>query len=146
MFSITNENEIGEVVDFNEVKSNDYFDLLKYLIRNGYIDETYADYMTYFYENSISRVDKIFLRSITDEKAKGYDYQLENPQKVMSFLRPQDFNKEEILNYSLLTYLLQTECHEELLEKLIVQLSKSNKFEFIRGFFEITSEMPTCVK
>ena len=146
VFSITNENEIGEVVDFNEVKSNDYFDLLKYLIRNGYIDETYADYMTYFYENSISRVDKIFLRSITDEKAKGYDYQLENPQKVMSFLRPQDFNKEEILNYSLLTYLLQTECHEELLEKLIVQLSKSNKFEFIRGFFEITSEMPTCVK
>lgn len=41
-----------------------------------YIDETYADYMTYFYENSLSRIDKTFLRSVTDRKAKEYTYQL----------------------------------------------------------------------
>lgn len=56
IFTITSTNEIGNVTDFNEIKSSEYFDLLKYLIRNGYIDETYADYMTYFYENSLSRV------------------------------------------------------------------------------------------
>ena len=70
IFSITSINDIDEEIDFNEIKSNEYFDLLKYLIRNGYIDETYTDYMTYFYENSLSRTDKIFLRSITDKKAK----------------------------------------------------------------------------
>ena len=70
IFSITSTNEIGKVTEFNEIKSSEYFDLLKYLIRNGYIDETYADYMTYFYENSLSRIDKTFLRSITDRKAK----------------------------------------------------------------------------
>lgn len=74
IFSITSTNEIGCITDFNEIKGSEYFDLLKYLIRNGYIDETYADYMTYFYENSLSRVDKIFLRSITDRKAKEYTY------------------------------------------------------------------------
>ena len=58
--------------DFKEIKSSEYFDLLKYLIRDGYIDETYTDYMTYFYENSLSRIDKVFLRSITDQKAKEY--------------------------------------------------------------------------
>ncbi len=78
IFSITSTNEIGDVTDFNEIKSSEYFDLLKYLIRNGYIDETYADYMTYFYENSLSRIDKIFLRSITDRKAKEYTYKLKN--------------------------------------------------------------------
>lgn len=62
IFSTTSTNEIGVVREFKEIKSSEYFDLLKYLIRHGYIDETYSDYMTYFYENSLSRVDKIFLR------------------------------------------------------------------------------------
>ena len=43
IFGIKSENEIGKVTEFNEIKSSEYFDLLKYLIRNGYIDETYAD-------------------------------------------------------------------------------------------------------
>ena len=55
IFSITSTNEIGKVTEFNEIKSSEYFDLLKYLIRNGYIDETYADYMTYFYEYRLYR-------------------------------------------------------------------------------------------
>lgn len=36
-------NEIGEVDEFKTIKSSDYFELLKFLIRNGYIDETYSD-------------------------------------------------------------------------------------------------------
>lgn len=58
VFSLVSTNEIGEEINFNEIKKSDYFSLVKYLIRNGYIDETYADYMTYFYENSLSRIDK----------------------------------------------------------------------------------------
>ena len=106
IFGIKSENEIGKVTEFNEIKSSEYFDLLKYLIRNGYIDETYADYMTYFYENSLSRIDKTFLRSITDKKAKEYNYKLKNPQLVVSRLRLVDFDQEETLNYDLFTYLL----------------------------------------
>ena len=74
IFSVTSKNDIGIETDFNDIKSNEYFDLLKYLIRNGYIDETYADYMTYFYENSLSRIDKAFLCSITHKKTKDYIY------------------------------------------------------------------------
>ena len=97
IFSITSTNEIGYVTEFNEIKSSEYFDLLKYLIRNGYIDETYADYMTYFYENSLSRVDKTFLRSITDKRAKDYTYKLKDPKLVVSRLR--------LVDFSILTYL-----------------------------------------
>lgn len=93
IFSITSTNEIGKVTEFNEIKSSEYFDLLKYLIRNGYIDETYADYMTYFYENSLSRIDKTFLRSVTDKKAKEYTYKLKNPKLVVSRLRLVDFDQ-----------------------------------------------------
>ncbi|MDR2652098.1 MAG: hypothetical protein LBC68_07255 [Prevotellaceae bacterium] len=77
IFKIDHTNEIGEKNNFNEIKSSEYFDLLKYLIRNGYIDETYSDYMTYFYANNLSKIDKIFLRSVTDKRAKESSYSLE---------------------------------------------------------------------
>lgn len=146
IFSITSTNEIGVVTDFNEIKSSEYFDLLKYLIRNGYIDETYADYMTYFYENSLSRIDKTFLRSVTDRKAKEYTYQLKNPQMVISRLRLIDFDQEEILNFSLLTYLLHTQTHIKYLERFLDQLKKTKNFKFIGAYFDITSEMPSYIK
>ena len=146
IFSITSINDIDEEIDFNEIKSNEYFDLLKYLIRNGYIDETYTDYMTYFYENSLSRTDKIFLRSITDKKAKLYTYHLENPKKVVSRLRLVDFDQEEILNFDLLTYLLSNQSHDDYLDKFITQLKNSMKLGFIGLYFDITTELPEYVK
>lgn len=146
IFSVTSINEIGKVTDFNEIKSSEYFDLLKYLIRNGYIDETYADYMTYFYENSLSRIDKIFLRSITDKKAKEYSYKLKNPQMVVLRLRLVDFDQEEILNFSLLTYLLNTKTHADYLEKFINQLKATNNYKFVGQYFDVASDRNEYVK
>ncbi len=145
IFSVTSTNEIGKVTEFNEIKSSEYFDLLKYLIRNGYIDETYADYMTYFYENSLSRIDKTFLRSITDKKAKEYTYKLKNPQLVVSRLRLVDFDQEETLNFDLFTYLLQT-SRIDYVERLIDQLKNSKNFKFIGEFFNTTSELPVYIE
>lgn len=146
IFSITSTNEIGCITDFNEIKGSEYFDLLKYLIRNGYIDETYADYMTYFYENSLSRVDKIFLRSITDRKAKEYTYHLKNPALIVSRLRLVDFDQEEILNFDLLTYLLQATSHIKYLERLIDQLRETKNFKFIGEYFDIAPEIQPYIK
>lgn len=146
IFSITSINDIDEEIDFNEIKSNEYFDLLKYLIRNGYIDETYTDYMTYFYENSLSRTDKIFLRSITDKKAKLYTYHLENLKKVVSRLRLVDFDQEEILNFDLLTFLLNNRDNADYLNRLLNQLKDSKNFDFTGSYFDITTELPEYVK
>ena len=66
LFSASTVNELGEINDYKEVKRSNYFDLLKFLIREGYIDETYCDYMSYFYEGGICANDKIYLRRITD--------------------------------------------------------------------------------
>lgn len=146
IFSVTSTNEIGKVTEFNEIKGSEYFDLLKYLIRNGYIDETYADYMTYFYENSLNRIDKTFLRSVTDKKAKDYTYQLKNPPLVVSRLRLVDFDQEEILNFDLLTYLLQTQSHIEYLERFLDQLRETRNFKFIGAYFDVTTEVSAYIK
>lgn len=146
IFKITTKNEIGEITNFYEIKSSEYFDLLKFLIRNGYIDETYADYMSYFYENSLSRIDKIFLRSITDKKAKEYTYQLKNPQLVVSRLKLVDFDQEEILNFDLLTYLLHSLSYTEYIERFIDQLKNTKNFKFIGAYFDMTSELSSYIK
>lgn len=146
IFGVTSTNQIGNVTDFKEIKSSEYFDLLKYLIRNGYIDETYADYMTYFYENSLSRIDKTFLRSVTDRKAKEYTYQLKDPALVVSRLKLADFDQEEILNFDLFTYLLQTQSCVECLERFIDQLRETKNFKFICAYFDVKTEMPSYIK
>ncbi|MGP8939873.1 hypothetical protein V1605_11760 [Enterobacter soli] len=145
IFKLTYTNEIGEERDFNEIKSSEYFDLLKYLIRDGYIDETYTDYMTYFYENSLSRIDKMFLRSITDQKGKEFTYQLKNPKLVVARLREVDFEQEEALNFDLLTYLLQTPVQLNLIKRLFKQLRKDRRVEFIRGYFETERAQPVFI-
>lgn len=149
VFSITNTNGIGEVFNFNEIKKSEYFNLLKYLIRNGYIDETYTDYMSYFYENSISRTDKIFLRSIADKKAKEYTYKLKNPKLVVLRLKIVDFEQEEILNFDLLTYLLNTLSNKEYIEKFMIQLKITKNFKFISEFLDnpdLLNELPAFIK
>lgn len=50
-----------------------------------------ADYMTYFYPNSLSVVDKKFLRSVRDKQAKEYAYSLKNPALTLTYLNIADF-------------------------------------------------------
>jgi hypothetical protein len=145
IFKVTTKNDIGIETDFNEIKGNEYFALLKYLIWNGYIDETYADYMTYFYENSLSRTDKTFLRSITDKKAKEYTYQLKNPKLVVGRLCPVDFEQEEILNFSLLQYLLKDSSNIGFLNRFLDQLKQTANFEFVGAYFDTERELSAYV-
>ncbi|MBQ3199620.1 MAG: hypothetical protein IJB67_04585 [Firmicutes bacterium] len=146
VFSLTVTNEIGAKNDFSEIKGSEYFALVKYLIRNGYIDETYADYMTYFYENSLSRVDKTFLRSITDKKAKPYNYELKSPEMVFSRLQPNDFDQEETQNFMLCDYLLSKKSSSEHLARFVSQLRNSKKYSFISQYFNCTAHMPLFIQ
>jgi hypothetical protein len=138
IFKVTHTNEIGKVFDFNEIKGSNYFLLIKYLIRNGYIDETYPDYMTYFYEHSLSRIDKIFLRSVTDEDAKEYTYKLKSPEIVLARLSTANFDKEEVLNFDLLVYLLehQVGINKDKMHRMLKQLREGKNFKFISLYFE----------
>lgn len=140
VFAINHTNEIGETNEFKEIKSSNYFDLLKFLIRNGYIDETYQNYMTYFYEDSISANDKIFLRRITDRRGAEYTYKLKEPNKVIEspVLRNVDFEQEETLNFDLLECLLLQDSskYNLYLKTLIEQIKKTRNFDFVSKYYD----------
>lgn len=141
VFMIKSVNPIGEENEYKEIKSSDYFELLKFLISNGYIDETYNDYMTYFYEDSLSTQDKVFLRRITDRKGADYDYKLKDVDKVLSssILRIVDFYEEETLNFDLLNGLLgnlQNSRYQKYLSVLIKQMKDKKHLDFISKFYD----------
>lgn len=147
IFSVTYINEIGEENKYEEIKASPYFPLIKYLVRNGFIDETYSDYMTYFYENSLSRIDKNFLLSVTDQIPKDYSYSLKNPQLVLSRLRVVDFDHVEILNFDLLCYLLKTKPNnDKYLTSLLQQLMRTKNYKFIGEFLEAQTETSLFVE
>jgi len=140
-FTINHSNEVGETNKFTELKKNEYFPLLKFLIRSGFIDETYKDYMSYFYEESISSNDRSFLRRITDKRGADYTFTIREPLKVLAspILRNVDFEQEEILNYDLLECLLinnEEANYEEYLKTLIEQLRGSRNFDFVSKFLD----------
>lgn len=143
IFMIKSINPIGEENQYNEIKGSDYLELLKFLISNGYIDETYNDYMTYFYEDSLSAHDKMFLRRITDKKGSDYEYSLKDVEKVLSspVLRVVDFYEEETLNFDLLKGLLvnqENPKYQKYLSALIKQMKDNKDTEFISKFYDST--------
>ena len=140
VFKIVTKNEIGEVIYYNELKRSDYFALLKFLIWQGYIDESYNDYMSFFYPNSLSVRDKIFLRSIMDKISLSYDYQLENPELVIENLENVDFEQKEALNYNLLSFLLSTNNKNSYLNTLMQQIWDNEYFDFIAGYYRLKVE------
>ncbi len=147
IFNVKYKDFLGECNEFKEIKSSQYFDLIKYLIRNRYIDESYGDYMTYFYPNSLTKNDKVFLRSITDMKAKPWDYKIDNVQLVLSNLNESNFREVEVLNYYIFTYIQANEKNNtKYLDALFEQLQTDKNYNFIIGYFKSINKFDVFIK
>jgi len=146
--NFTSETGISE--KFKNIKDSPYFAMLKYLVREGYIDETYPDYMTYFYGISLKEIDKIFLRSVTDQKRKNESYKLENLDLVVSRLHEKYFSQEETLNFALFPFLLEDFLGEQKYtaktKRLIKQIRDNNLYDFLERYFVWQSKIDNLVK
>ncbi|EIZ2481267.1 hypothetical protein MOZ17_002028, partial [Listeria monocytogenes] len=121
---------------YKDIEESNYYLLLVFLIKNGYIDESYAEYMTYFYDQSITLTDKLFLRSITDEKSLDWFYELKYISQIIDRMEDYEFSSKEAWNADLLKYMLEKSDKYNLqLQRLIVSLSEANNLEFFKAFF-----------
>ena len=125
--------------NYKEIYENEYFYSIQFLVCNGFIDETYTDYLTYFYDNSLSFSDKIFLRSITDRKAKAYNYPIKNPELVLSYLKESNFKQKEARNYDMLTYLLNNQ-KLKFIREIINSEFNMKEFDFLNKYFMVLVE------
>jgi len=120
-----------------EVTANDF---LVFLLRRGYVDENYVEYINYFKATSITTDDKNYILGIKNLSPKPYDYKLTRTAEVIERLQPYEFEEEAIYNFDLLEYLLSTDKHDDKFNLYIKQLSNSSEvsWKFIDEFINIT--------
>ena len=98
--------EINELFEGND-KQRKYpkYPLIRYLIIEGVLDETYWYYKGNFDEdtfNALKRNDIIFLKSLLEKEELDIFFKLESPKKIMDRLELDDFRRFNILNRDLL--------------------------------------------
>ncbi|GAE47626.1 YobI family P-loop NTPase, partial [Mesobacillus boroniphilus] len=123
--------------------------LLVYLIRNGYIDEMYSQYMNYFYPGSITTEDMKFIMSVKDLEALPFNYSLSNVNRIAEKLHGSDYKRPEILNYDLIEFLLANKNRYPLfLDLVIEQLVNQSQvsLSFIDSFKDITKFKDDFIK
>lgn len=108
--------------------------LLIYLIRDGWIDETYPSLTSHFYEGSISVNDMAFIMHVKNRESAKFEYSIEKADSALSRLKLEDFKREAVLNYKLLDYLVsdQSQNHHDKIhlinEQIILDKSKARDF------------------
>lgn len=90
----------------NDLSHNHYFQLIKYLIRDGLLDETYWHYKGYFHKGSLGKNDTIFIKNLLEGTEQDILLDLESPEEVINRLDSIDYSRHNILNKRLLEKLL----------------------------------------
>ncbi|MFY4861524.1 hypothetical protein ACOTWK_01445 [Aliarcobacter butzleri] len=110
--------------------------LLIFLITSGYIDETYSYYISHFYEASITKEDRDFILSIRERRAKDYSYKIERIDEILMQIHDYEYGRKEILNYSLIEYLLEKNS-TKILNQIIKQINEKKDLDFIKGYIDL---------
>lgn len=130
--------DIAEIKDKNR--------LVEFLLKKGYINEYYYDYISYFYPATLTPQDKEFITDLRVGREKGYTYQLVKMDSIIEELSDELYNKAGILNISLVKYIADhAEDSDEMssrLDKLISCIRKHKVKDFVVAFY---SEYDDCV-
>jgi len=123
-------------------------ELINILLRNGYIDENYLDYISIFYEGSLSKADYQFLINVKIQKLSEFDYKLIKIERLIEKISLFDFEKEFVLNFDLVEFLQQKQNDFEKKNRLFKQLSNQSprSISFIDGFIEITTDIKVFIQ
>lgn len=109
--------------------------MIVFLVKNGYIDEGYSDYITYFYPNSLKKEDKEFLMAVQGKKILVEDYTLMEVSEVYERLDDSDFDYDSILNFDLLKYIIT----EGASIKRITKYLSEERYIFLNRFLQNSS-------
>lgn len=124
----------------NEYKNAELKELEDVFIQNGYIGEDYYDYISYFYDDIISRDDHDFILATKIDKSVGYDYHLDKPKDVVTNMRLPLFRNQATINFDIIDYLITDRDNEEKLNILIETIKDSQtENNFLEEYYNNTA-------
>ena len=113
--------------------SNDSFNLIVYFMKHNLIDRGYENYLSHFVPGSLTTDDLIFIRNLNVDSQLVPSHNLNNVANVIARLKKEDFKKDSILNFKLLSYLLNNGYDEQSIS-LLVSVKNNGNLDFIKEF------------
>ena len=119
-----------------ELIKSPYFGLVKFLLSSGYIEASYASYMTYHYEDGMSINDNYFMRSVIERNKLGYGYKIDDPELVVETLKPLYFAQPTTLNYILYNFIFKERKLRQInyAMSLFSSSKRSEYIDFVEGY------------
>lgn len=126
------------------------YQVLKYLLEKGYIDEKYFFYISIFQEGRLTPSDQEFLLSIKFNAPKEFDYKLQEIPSLIQNLSIVDYDHKGILNKDLLEFCLLHEDEYEyeikcdaILKQMVVH---EQYIDLLYKFMQEGDCVPTFIK
>jgi len=108
--------------------------LLQYLILEGYLDDTYYQYISLFHSGRMSHSDNDFLIKIRAYEKPAPDFPLDNVAEVIASMRKEDFGHHYVLNRFIFDHLLEHDAaNAERVADAVDFIA--NHFDLSRDFF-----------
>ncbi len=119
---------------FHEVEDSH---LISFLLRNGYIEEDYYDYISYFYPGTMTISDKAFVLDVNCGRKKEYHYQIHKPAAVIEQLLDASFTAGTMLNIDLVHFLVNNKNqYVQQSNNIVEYIKKGKSFDFIKAYYE----------
>ena len=144
IYSVKDQLKILKVSEVNKVfaeteeaiTQNHYFPLIRFLIMQGLIDETYWHYKGCFYQGSLGKNDTIFIKNLLESKTQDIFLDLENPMEVKNRLDAEDFHRFNILNKKLLEACILSSSEDELIA-IITSTSENDNYDLLIPILDV---------
>jgi hypothetical protein len=109
--------KFNEIIRSNLGASEELFDrfgdnreLIRFLVLEGYLDDTYYQYTSLFHSGRLSPSDNNFLIQIRAFKNPEPDFQIDNPKEIIFEMRDDDFRQKFALNRTIVDSLFEGEA------------------------------------
>lgn len=134
--------EILEDDDENKIFNNSkHAPLLRLLVRNGYINERYPDYISFFIESVINLTERDFARRVLDNEPAEFETKLIHIDKIISkYLPARQCATHSILNIDLIDYIIINKDSYPDHFKIIFKMISDSSEQSIKFIFEFINK------
>ncbi|TQS72772.1 ATP-binding protein [Rhodobacteraceae bacterium] len=117
--------------------------LARFLLLEGYLDDSYYQYISLFHSGRLSPNDNKFLIQIRSFNTPEPTFPIDNPSEVIAGMREDDFSLDYALNVWLVDALLESKDHKERLGRVFSYLSSEflNQQDFFEAYYAVGSHV-----
>ena len=118
-------------------KLGDGGELARFLLLEGYLDDSYYQYTSLFHSGRLSPNDNKFLRHIRGFVTPEPDFPIDNAEEVIENMRAEDFGQSFVLNVKLVDVLLGGPAQHDRRSRLFTLLATdfSKHEDFFRSYY-----------